>query len=686
MRKLTILFAAFLSTSLLLGQGLNYKKVIAEQNLVDQEVFLSQLRQYQKENSAFSNAYYQIGKIELLSFSILDPIVYRVASRQYIYNAKTNFSLARNYVDRKEVTKNPEWYDMPDLKDKDSLYAMTVNSLDDSYRSTIAYADSYERLLFHYDNAVTNYLKARQDFININTSADNLRQLFLQTDDDLKLAIKEVGVSFDSSMFHLDKYRETYQSLPHIKKREVKVNHNFIDHFRMNGITPTNFLADEIDVWDYKDWSDRFLKLIEEEVDGLKDEIRNAYGFFTQTNSQLIGGEECIQATIDDRKFRRIINLVTKYDNKSTLIDIFGYLLAKLEYGNQVGFEKNCNPLDNFPTDDFISRKARIYQTLSGTFNYTDSLNNSIVSAGGLQQSFQWFFDEFMPNGSADFVKGQEEENARAFRSEVEEIRTLTSMQHFEVLASDQCYRLEEGTLSFEIGEDNEENFCLSRSMQLSDSLTLLFGKKGEEIKIIGAHQIGEDFTLRWEQPVPDSGISFFKIITDSSFVIGGQEKTSWLRHVSSSGAERSAFRLKSADTIIDVSYNDLQGAFTIVQANDTKHTLSTVSLAGKTLSSQSFDLPGKFLNVWRQEKAYWFFTVREEDQKSVVSALVLDLETNEFREEIKYACDYLLANPLLVKNDNESITLLSKNAANEQEAVYSLLDYNGNIKYEEIF
>lgn len=689
MKKQMILFSSLLFMSpLLFAQGLNYKKIITEKNLVGQEVFLSQLREFQKENSTFSNTYYQLGKIELYSFSTLDPIVYRLASRQYIYNAKTNFSLAKNYVDKKEVTKNPEWYDMPDLKDKDSVFSLTVTSLDKNYRSTIEYAEAYERLLFHYDEAVTHYLKARQDFISINTSADNLRQLFLKMNDGIKLAIQDVGVSFDSSMYHLEKYRETYQALPHLKKREVKVNFNVIDHFRMNGITPTNFLADEIDVWDYKDWSDRFLNLILEEVDGLKDEIRSAYGFFAETNSRLITGDECIQANIDDRKFQRIINLVTKYDNQSVLIDIFAYLLAKLEYGNEVVYERNCNLIDNLPTDDFISRKARIYQTLSHTFNYTDSLNSTITSLGKSQQSFQWFFNELMTgaNGSGDFVVAQSKENKAAFRNEVDKLNALTKKQSFDVETISQCYSIAENMLNFEIGQDNEESFCVSKSMKLSDSLTLLLGKKGGELKLIGARAEDEDFVVLWEQLSSKSGINFFKVISDSSFVIGGIEKTSWLRHVGTSGIERSAFKLKSADTIVDVSYNDLQGAFTVVQANNKKHTLSTISLTGKALSSQSFDLPGKFLNVWRQEKAYWFFTSKEENQQSVVSASVLDLETNEFREEIKYQSKYLLKDILLIKNDNESITMLSNNAANDEEAIYSLLDYAGAIKYEEIF
>ena len=115
---LTVLF--FIG-QMALAQTPNYKKIIAEKEIVGKDVFLSQLRDFQKVNKGFANAHYQIGKIELDFFSALDPLVDRVASRQYIYNSKTNFSLARNFVDEREIEKNPNWYDVPALKDKDSI-------------------------------------------------------------------------------------------------------------------------------------------------------------------------------------------------------------------------------------------------------------------------------------------------------------------------------------------------------------------------------------------------------------------------------------------------------------------------------------------------------------------------------------------------------------------------------------
>lgn len=676
-----------LSVSFVIGttaQTAVYKRLMSDKQTMDPEVFFAQLKEFQALNKEYSNVYYQLGKIELQNFSDLDPIVDRVASRQYVYNSKTNFSLAKNFLDDKDVARNPDWYDVPELK-RDSVIVLANNLMDEKYQSTITYADAYEKLLFHYDNAVKHYLKARQDFIGINNSADNLRQLFLMTDDSLKQAIREIGVSFDSSMHHLDQYRETYLILPHPEKRKVIVNFNHIDHFRMNGITPTNFLADYIEVWDYKRWSEEFLDLIKEEVDGLQEEIRTAYGFFSETNDRLINGDECIQANIDDRKFQRIINLVTKYDNQSVLIDIFKYLMSKLEYGNQLAYERNCNPISGAPTDDVLSRKARVYQSLFESFAVTDSIDDLILTSGHGQESFAWFFDELMggENGSIDFANNQREENKSSYKEEISKLMNLANKQAFRTDSIFEMFGRNDSLLI--AGQSSgADSIMIHRKLSLSDSLNFLIGTKGDDYKIMGAIGIEEDYIVEWEQPSVDNApIDFFKTVSDSSIVIGG---AGWIKHLSNSGLEKNTIKLRSKDSIVNVSYNELQGSFRVVQTNGNTYSLTTVGFNGKATTKGPFELPGQFLNVWSQDQALWFFSAKEEENQTVVTASVLSNETNEFGEEIQYSFTNLMSDLLLVKNDNESITLLSKNANSEDEIIYSLLDYSGTIHYEEVF
>lgn len=664
-----------------------YKKLLSDRSTMDREVFYDQLLQFQKANVEFSNVYYQIGKVEQDIFANLDPIVDRVASRQRIYNAKTSFGLAKNYLDEREVSRFPDWYDVPDTVAKDSISAVGVRTIEKSHENSENYAIYYEELIENYDQAVYHYLKAREGFIQINTSADNLRQLFLKANDSLKMAVRAVGVSFDSSMYYVDNYRDIYRKLPHTKKRKVNINRRKIDHFRMNGITPANFLADDIDVWDYKQWSDRFLDLLKIEVDGLQDEIKTAYRFFLATNDKMINGDECIQAQLDDLKFQRIINLITKYDNESVLIDIFQYLISKLDYGNKYVYEKNCNDLDVPPTDDFLSRKARIYQNMFISFQEADSLDETITSSGHGQETFQWFFDELMPgeNGSRIFAEEQEAENNLSFRTELEGLMGEIRAQKFQTDTLNECFSADSVFLI--PGALSDGNFCAKRRLILSDSLELFMGKQDDKNLLLGVMPSGEDYQKLWElAPYKNSEVAYFKIVGDSTYMIGGNSTRSWLSQISSSGKEYFTATMKSNDPIKNVLVNQLQGIATVVQGSSKSHTISKINFNGKVVSSNAFELPGEYVGMFRQEQALWFFSHVITTEGSKIIASVYDEGQGTMTEEFTYTFKTILKNPTVIKNDNEFITLLSVSSFADNEIVYALMNYEGKIDHETIF
>ena len=670
-----------------LAQTGAYRKILNEGSTVNREVFYDQLLQFQKENVEFCNVYYQLGKVEQETFASLDPIVDRVASRQRIYNAKTNFGLAKNYLDAKEVSRFPEWYDVPDTIAKDSITSIGVRTIEQSHENSENYAVYYEQLIENYDNAVYHYLKAREGFITINTSADNLRQLFLKADDSLKIAVRAVGVSFDSSMYYIDIYRDIYQKLPHKKKRKVNINRRKIDHFRMNGITPANFLADDIDVWDYRQWSERFLNLLKIEVDGLQDEIKTAFNFFVDTNNRMINGDECLQAQLDDLKFQRIINLITKYDNESVLIDIFQYLISKLDYGNKYVYEKNCNNLDVPPTDDFLSRKARIYQNMFVAFQRADSLDEAIVSSGHGQETFQWFFDELMPgeNGSRVFAEEQESENYQSFKVELEGLMTKMNEQKFLTDTLTDCFSADSVFLI--TGALKTGNFCANRKLSLNDSLELIIGKIDDKNVLYGVNPYGEDYRKLWEvSPYKNSEISFFKVVGDSTFLIGGKSGKGWIKQISASGNEYFTATLRSDEPIKNITVNQLQGVATVVQGNNKTYSISKINFNGKTIGSNAFELPGEYIGMFRQEQAVWFFSHTVTPDGSKIIASVYNEAQGAMIAEHTYSFKTILKKPAIIKNDNEYITLLSVNSFADEEIVYALMNYEGEIDHETIF
>ncbi len=673
------------------GQNSQYEEILASKSTQSAENYYKALLKFQNEYPLWPNVYFKLGNAQLEIFKQLDPLVDRSSSRQYIANVKTNYSLAKNYVDEKEITRNYEWYEMPKIKNKDSLVILVKNKVDQNYANSIVYADNYEKLVHHYDLAVKNYLEAREIFIDINTRAENLRELFLTADESLKNEVKTCGERFDSTLYHLDRYRKIYQTMPHYKIRKVNVNLVKIDYYRMNGITPTNFLLDNLELWNYKEWSENFLKLIREEVDGLQVQLSEAYARFKQLSQQTMSGDECVQANINELKLQRLANIVSKYDNQSLLIDLFKYQIAKLEFGNQVVYEKNCNISNQAPSDNLISRKARILQNLFNSYQTADSLCQVMSLSDHGTASFQWFFDRHLggTSGINQFIANQQEQNADAIKQNMIRIKSLRDQQFYRNSFQPIKLKLVGDTLTNETLVDGQW-ITLTQRIEIDPSYQIFFIEKSNQNLIAGVKQIEDIFRIIWEEPLPSGQkANFYKILSDSSLIISGQSRGTWLKHLGFLGGKRADLRISETNKLQNIYFNDLLKTYTLIQeisydslTNDGKYRLMKLNSAGKVSLRKDISLKGKFINMVSQENAYWFFSCENIPEGSNINVTSFDWQSMQQQIAMSYQYSETLRDPMVIKNDNLTLTVIAE-LDNPTKMTYSLIDYEGNKIHE---
>ena len=656
-----------------------YKKIMEERSLKTLEAFYAELKAFQKENVEFSNAYFQLGEVELGLFANLDPIVYRVASRQYIYNASIKYSLAKNYLDIDEAIKNPSWFNFEKIKNKDSLRQLIQNEVDEKSTNTGRYLEEYEVLVRNYDKAVSNYLEARQSFIEITNSYNSLRELFLKADDDLKVKVNFVGTKFDSCMYHLDLYREVYQNMPHIHKRKVEIVLDDIEQFRMNGISPSNFLDDPINLWNYGKWAENFSDLLANEVDGLRKEIDDAFSSFASIDERMMKGDECFQINVDDLKVQRIINLISKYDSESILIDIFSYVREKVKYGNALVYERNCNSLSEIVSDELLSRRARNFESIFKQFSKADSSVNTVISSLRNQNNFAWFYEKYMPGeaGSKAFATQQAEESRQNFKNEVMQLNLLSSIEYLPDSAK-KVFKVEDSLLLDDPIGDSDASFELMFNKQLSDSLMILYGKYNDQFACMGIAPDRGDYRILWKEDLPVAP-NFYKSISDTSFVVVGGTKP-MMTHLYASGLKKVSFNT-SDDLPLDVLYNELRGDYAVIAPaeNDSTIKYQKFNVTGKMSENEALSSRGRFLSHFTNEQNIWIMGMTDEMEGTAINASVYDSDY-ALIETYTYQSNLDLSNPKIIKNDNETFTVVS-NTSEEDQLVYLLLDYEGNIK-----
>lgn len=689
-RALLVIALVGMNPFLGMTQTSRYKSILESERSASTEDFFAALVAFRLENPEWPNVNYKIGEVQMKFFALADPLVERAASHQYLQNAQSYFGLAKTYVDDKEARKNPDWYGVPDMKNKDSVALLVMNLVDQKLKAAYSVYDDYGAMLFHYDKAVSFYLETREIFIDINNRAENLRSLFLAVDDDLRSQLGEMIQKFDSTMFHIGKYRELNQVVPHFRKRNLTVTLEKIYHFRMNGLSPPNFLADNIRLWNYGEWATGFLKLIEVEVDGLKRELGDAYETFTNVNKMILNTDECVQANVDQMRLQRLVNLVNKYDNDSRLVDIFRFVNAKLQYDNELSYERNCNISSGNVTETLLSRKARIYQSIFASYQLADSLSRRILLPGRSNVSFQWFFDKYMNGGAGvqPFVEKQQKENNLSLREGLKDIVHLRDSSFSLSLNTDQVFVRHLDTLFMRAAKTGEDSVRVLRLAADTVSSVFLLAANNQH-RIAGVTPADRLFRVNWEKPLPDRP-TFFKVLTDSSFIVGGSGSRPWFQHLGMHGENILVANLPRGGTIGDIYYNDLFQSYRVIRtiAYDSttrqgKFELINMDGRGKISGKQDLVMTGNFLALVPNENDLWFFTYVVEQEHFIINAFVMAPESQQFSPAWTCGFDEGIVDPLLVRNDNQTLTMIGHSPSESSAIIYAQLDYQGNLHHE---
>ncbi len=665
----------------LFAQPRELRKAVRDREGMERDVYFQALRAVQKENPQSGMVYYALGELEYGDFLAVDPVLQRVAAKQYLLNAKTNYGLAKNFMKEDELIE--ELFANESELNKDSPFTAYKKVVDNKLVTTEQTLRIFDDLMYNYDRAVKNYLICRQQFIDLNARSENLRQFFLESDESVKRSVATIGTHFDSTLTYLEKYQKLYLQMPYANKQPGKVKLEEIYHFRMNGMTPSNFLTETIVLWDYKSWSERFLGLIKEEVEGLRVEIESAFQYFTETSDKLLNTNECVTADIEAYKPQRIQNLVTKYDASSPLVHLIGYLSLKTSFANTLGYDKNCNEYNSQSNDDLLSRRVRVMQNVHTELEKSDSVAQLLRNASGSTDSFQWFFDKYFSGSSTypSFTEAQVSDGHSAFRRELNKIKSqhLNVPQPADMVS---CYALRNGGLFV----SSEGNSCIEMTLHTGKNTALAVVKTPNSYELMYLSAAGDGYDIEWQKPVPGKKIEFAKIVTDSLVVIGGHTGGGWLNLYDLNGTKKQDFNITGVP-IQDVFYNDLLQTLTVLQvtnATNRQYRIGKYALSGKSSGSQSFTLTGQLVSTAIYEGSFWFFNHAASGNE--MRADVMNVEKLSWEKDITYALSQPIYTPVVIRNDNVNLTLIGHPSADSDQVVYALIDYEGNIEDETIY
>ncbi len=406
-RNIIVIFIILSAITNIFSQNLKYKDIFPLVENKDYLVAYSYLLSYQRQDPDFINTYFQLGVISYKWCMEADPLLEYDRVKYFAYNTRLFFGLAKSKMlkNKSEVRKNRKLYqNVPELAKEEKLNNEQVLSYMNMKMAEIEdYEKNITKIYSYFNQVVKTYNKTLQLYRDFLKGYPNLKTIYLMPVSELYPTLDSIQSYFDSTVYAFKSYRQAIETYPikynqHLKLTPIKV-------YRLDGVTGSDLLADNVFLWDYSSWIKNVKKTIETDISNLRkvivatdEQMNKKEKFYIETNKY---SDKYEGFNLKDK----VINLIEKYDYSSMMSAFFLYRDAKIDY---LAFSKHVFN-DRNDTSLTIRQRAKSYKILEDYAYGADSLLD-VFSARIKPENilkYRDFISEHYKNGFKQYVIDQ---------------------------------------------------------------------------------------------------------------------------------------------------------------------------------------------------------------------------------------------------------------------------------------
>ncbi len=371
------LIILFTSTCSFAGSRLKYDDVYKAVLSGDKDKAYTLLLAYQKQNPDFANTYFQLGIIAKEWAKGFNPYKEFEYTKLFIYNTKLYFNLAKRYI-KDEKNKNRSYYkNAPIIPKGKKLQISDINAYIDSQVEDITdYENNVVKIINYYNKSSDYYNECVSIFMKINTTYTKIKNIYLSDEPELLSDMQRLKSDFDSTLVYFQLYKDALKKFP-IQNYNQTYKLKDIITYRLDGLTYSDFLQNDILLWNYKKWVQDVYRMKESMVKETRTEIANQDSEIKAKIKAILSGEYSDRY----RKFKtdeKFIYKIEKLDNNSLLVKLFK--LNEAKYNFLTEFKKEINDpvkITEYP----ILKRAEFCYNLMNEKKTADSINNIFASA-----------------------------------------------------------------------------------------------------------------------------------------------------------------------------------------------------------------------------------------------------------------------------------------------------------------
>ena len=415
------LFFAFSASS----QG-KYKDVYESiKHQSDNEAYQTLQEFSRLKNNSHSASLYKMGIILERKTGEYDPFLQETAAARAIYDTELYFGLAKFNFNEKVARQDGQFFDDVTRSDKSKAgrapdFYEISEDIDVHLKKATIYKKYFDANRQNLYKAVGKYNECISIFNDICQRNSKLKDLYFLVDDQLEKQLETLQHDFDSTLFYLKKLQKSLTEFPMLNYK-FKYKLNPIVVYRMHGLTQTNFLAKEIQLWDFASWIKTFNEVRESEVGYLYknvEELDNQHrNYMRQLEVKIDTG---VPANYKVSQY--LLNKIQKYDNTSMANLLLIYQQSQINYAQQLAsYKVDTNFLSfgaNYPLNDYFNKALQRRHNADSLLKVFDKN----INPEGIKKYSCVFEKQYKgEKGLRDYVQQQREYNDKLFEKTIDE-------------------------------------------------------------------------------------------------------------------------------------------------------------------------------------------------------------------------------------------------------------------------
>lgn len=228
------------------------------------------LKRYLKDTDDNPNAFMYMGYIYEEKFLAADVLREQNKVALFGDSAAYFLDLANRNMTDKEIKKNDEYYQSfsrrnPRTGDFGVLLSDVVNHLTEKSKEIRERQQKVVKLNRYFSQANGIYGRLQKAFATLTSPYENIRQLYLRSNDSTILMLEELSERQDSLILSFNSYKSVLTQMGKSTYNQ-SVELMEIKDFTRDGRSATDFYGERLMIWDYNYWSQEAVKAIKKEI------------------------------------------------------------------------------------------------------------------------------------------------------------------------------------------------------------------------------------------------------------------------------------------------------------------------------------------------------------------------------------------------------------------------------------